>query len=132
SNFVLLMKQLSDSLHANGKKLTAAIVSFKNLHGAGIKKAVFPYVDWMNIMSYDYKDNKNYPHSPYWLAANSFDYWVEYRRLPKSKAVLGLNFGPYGRAMKLHANPYADSYVSHKGLGSGRGGINNIPPDTLY
>lgn len=83
-------------------------------------------------MSYDYKDGKNYPHSPYWLAVSSFDYWVTYRGLPQSKAVLGLNFGPYGRAMKLNANPYADSYVSQKGLGRGRGGINNIPPDTLY
>ncbi len=132
TNFVWLMEQLADSLHAAGKKLSAAIVSFKDRYGYGVKEAVFQYVDWMNIMTYDYKNSKNMSHSPYYLAVNSFDYWVDDRALPGNKAVLGLNFGPYGRAMRLNANPYADIYISNEGLGAGRGGINNTPPDTLY
>jgi hypothetical protein len=116
SNFVLLMKQLSDSLHAAGKKLSAAVVSNKNYYGYGIKKAVFPYVDWINIMSYDYKDNADYPHSPYWLAVSSFDYWVNKRGLPKNKAMLGLNFGFYKHLIAMGANPYADKYVAHLGI----------------
>lgn len=132
TNFVLLMKQLSDSLHAAGKKLSAAIVSHDDRYGYGIKEKVFPYVDWMNIMTYDFKNGENRSHSPYYLAVHSFDYWVDDRGLPDDKAVLGLNFGPYGRAIRLKANPHADSYISNKGLGGGRGGINNITPDTLY
>jgi GH18 family chitinase len=112
SNFVSLIKQLSDSLHKAGKKLSAAIVSNGDFHGYGIKKAVFPYVDWMNIMSYDYKDDQDYPHSPYWLAVRSFDYWVHKRGLPKNKAMLGLNFGFYRHLLAMGADPYADSYTT--------------------
>ncbi len=112
SNYVLLMKQLSDSLHAAGKKLSAAIVAFKDIHGYGIKKEVFPYVDWMNIMAYDYKNEENMPHSPYWLAVRSLDYWINDRGLPKNKAVLGLNFGFYRFLISKGANPYADSYIT--------------------
>jgi GH18 family chitinase len=114
TNYVLLMKQLSDSLHTAGKKLSAAIVSNKDYYGYGIKKEAFPYVDWMNIMSYDYKDNENYPHSPYWLAVRSFDYWVKDRNLPKSKAVLGLNFAAYRFLLRMGANPRYDSFVTNK------------------
>lgn len=112
ANFVLLMKELSDSLHAVEKKLTAAIVSFKDRYGYGIKKEVFPYVDWMNIMSYDYKNGENMSHSPYWLAVRSFDYWVDDRGLPKDKAVLGLNFGFYRFLISKGADPYADSFIT--------------------
>lgn len=112
SNYALLMQQLSDSLHAAGKKLSAAIVSFKDRYGYGIKKKVFSYVDWMNIMSYDYKDAKDMPHSPYWLAVRSFDYWVGDRGLPTGKAILGLNFGFYQHLVALGADPYADSYTT--------------------
>lgn len=112
TNFVLLMKQLADSLHAANKKLTAAIVSFKDRYGYGIKKEAFQYVDWMNIMAYDYKNSKNMSHSPYWLAVRSFDYWVDDRGLSKNKAVMGLNFGSYQFLISKGADPYADSFVT--------------------
>ncbi|HEY0298057.1 MAG TPA: glycoside hydrolase family 18 protein, partial [Arachidicoccus sp.] len=71
-NYVLLMKQLSDSLHASAKLLTAAIVSYHDEHGQGINQEAFQYADWFNIMAYDDDYNSfggNYvPHSPYWLA----------------------------------------------------------------
>lgn len=115
SNFVLLMKQLSDSLHAAGKKLSAAIVSFKDRYGYGIKEEAFQYVDWMNIMAYDYKNSKDMPHSPYFLAVRSFDYWVGDRGLPANKAMLGLTFGFYQHLIAMGANPYHDSYTINLG-----------------
>jgi GH18 family chitinase len=136
SNYILLMKQLSDSLHAAGKKLSSAIVAFKDKHGYGIKKEAFPYVDWMNIMSYDYKDDEDYPHSPYWLAVRSFDYWINKRRLPKSKAMLGLNFGFYRHLVAMGADPYADSYTTTvASLFDKRGNTKQAPADsavTIY
>lgn len=113
TNFVLLMKQLSDSLHTAGKQLSAAIVAFDDLHGYGIKKEVFQYVDWMNLMAYDYKDEETTPHSPYWVALRSLEYWVDNRGLSKEKAMLGLNFGFYRYLLRMGASPYADSYVTH-------------------
>lgn len=113
TNYVLLMHQLSESLHRAGKGLSAAIVAFNDLHGYGIKKEVFKYVDWMNIMAYDYQDEENTPHSPYWLALRSLQYWVNNRGLPREKAMLGLNFGFYRYLLRMGANPYYDSYVTH-------------------
>lgn len=134
SNYVLLMKELSDSLHASGKKLTAAIVSFQDRYGYGIKKEVFSYVDWMNIMAYDYENGKNMSHSPYYLAVRSLEYWVKDRGLPKEKAVLGLNFGFYKFLIRHGADPYADSYITDVSKwGFRRSGDGNKPKiDTLY
>lgn len=124
SDFVLLMRQLSDSLHAEEKKLTAAIVSYHDLHGYGVKKEIFAVVDWLNIMAYDDDYNtfngRHVPHSPYWLAKRSFDYWVDDRGLPPEKAVMGLPFygkgngrgASYRRLLAMGANPYSDVYDS--------------------
>lgn len=101
SNYVLLMRQLKDSLHADGKKLTAAIVSYHDQWGYGIKKEIFDIADWLNIMAYD--DDYNsfngaaVPHAPYWLDVRAFDYWVKDRGMPKEKAVMGVPFYGKGR-----------------------------------
>lgn len=124
SNYVLLMRQLSDSLHPAGKQLTAAIVDYHDLHGYGITKAVFPLVDWFNIMAYDDDYNtfngRHVPHSPYWLDVRSFDYWVEDRGLPQEKAVMGVPFygkgrgrgASYRRLLAMGANPDNDVFDS--------------------
>jgi GH18 family chitinase len=124
SNYVLLMRQLADSLHGAGKKLTAAIVSYHDLHGYGITKEVYGAVDWFNIMAYDDDYNtfngRHVPHAPYWLDVRSFDYWIGDRGLPKEKAVMGVPFygkGPhygasYRRLLAMGANPYSDVYDS--------------------
>jgi GH18 family chitinase len=112
SNFVLLMKELSDSLHAAGKKLSAAVVSHDDSNGYGISEESFPYADWINIMAYDYQNERFTPHSPYWLAVRSLDYWVDDRGLPRDKAILGVNLARYKRMLARGANPYADLYDS--------------------
>ena len=93
-DFILLMKELRDSLSPTGKKLTAAVVSYGR-QGWGIKDEVFPLVDWLNLMSYDDDKRLTRPHAPYSLAVTTFDYWVTQRGLPKDKAVIGLPF--YGK-----------------------------------
>lgn len=124
SNFVLLMSQLRDSLHAAGKKLSAAIVSYHDLHGYGIKKEIFSIADWLNIMAYDDDYNTfnghHVPHAPYWLDIRAFDYWVTDRGLPQERAVMGVPFygkgkgrgAAYRKLLAMGADPYGDVYDS--------------------
>jgi GH18 family chitinase len=98
--YTSLMKQLSDSLHRDGKYyLTAAITPGKYAGGTrdAIKAEIFPYVDFFNIMAYDdFSSSTLYKqHSDYTLAATALNYWVTTRGMPKEKAVLG--FPAYGR-----------------------------------
>jgi chitinase len=116
-DYVLLMKQLADSLHAKNKKLTAAVVHYGN-QGEGTKKEVFEIVDWLNLMAYDDDKGLPVPHSPYSLAEKSINYWIKQRGLPPQKAVLGLPFygKPRGKLtlfkdlVNAGADPYGDNY----------------------
>jgi GH18 family chitinase len=124
SNYVLLMGELKDSLHAAGKLLTTAVVSRGDRWGYGIKKEAFAIADWVNIMAYDDSYSgfnfKIAPHSPYWLALRAFDYWVDDRGLPAEKAVMGVPFygrgpgrgGAYRQLLAQGADPQADVYDS--------------------
>jgi chitinase len=85
NNFTLLMKELSAAMKGKGKLLTAA-VSAKNM-GAGVQPAVFGYVDFLNIMTYD----GGTPHANYDWAIDAMKYWLG-RGLPKEKAVMGVPF----------------------------------------
>jgi len=124
SNFVLLMEQLSDSLHRSGKRLTAAVESHHLPYGYGIKGEVFQIADWINIMGYDnegigsHRPHLITPHAPYWLDIISFDYWITDRGMPKEKAVMGVPFygkgtgksGSYRSLLARGADPYSDVY----------------------
>src|SRR5690554_1949326 len=103
TNFSLLMCQLADSLHADGKLLTAAVISRGDgsaTHRAeGILDSVFPCIDFLNIMAYD----AGSPHSTYAEANSAIQYWLG-RGLPASKTILGVPF--YGR----------DPYTSYRSL----------------
>jgi chitinase len=117
--FVLLVKDLSQALHAKNKKLTAAVISYGK-KGYGIKDEAFAYMDWINLMAYDDDYGPDYvrAHSPYSLAEKSLKYWLEERKLPAHQAVLGLpyyakkgmgQFGPsYKELLKDGASPYDD------------------------
>ncbi len=98
--FTALMKELSDSLHKDGKYLTAAITSGKYAGPIrdAIQNEVFAYADWFNIMAYDdFSTTAPYKHhSDYNLAVTALNYWLNTRSMPKEKAVLG--FPAYGRA----------------------------------
>ena len=101
-NFSLLMKQLSDSLHVDGKYfLTAAITPglYAGSIRDGIGNDLFQYTDWFNVMVYDdftTDPSKHYQqHSPYSMAAYCLNYWINERGMPKGKCVLGIPV--YGR-----------------------------------
>lgn len=120
SNYLLLMQELGDSLHKADKKLTAAIVSYHDQWGYGIRKEIFAVADWLNIMAYDDDYNTfhgaHVPHAPYWLDVRAFDYWTQDRGLPKEKAVMGVPFYgkgaghgmAYKQLLRAGADPYGD------------------------
>lgn len=100
ATFTLLMKELSDSLHRDGRYyLSAAITAGKYAGGIrdAIRNEIFPYVDFFNIMAYDdFSTSVPYRHhSDYTLATVCLNYWLTTRGMPASKAVLGIP--AYGR-----------------------------------
>lgn len=129
-NYVLLMKQLHDSLIVYNKLLTAAVVP-TGATMAGIKSDVFPYVDWLNIMAYDNYSATN--HSSYSYANSAVTAWSN-KGLPASKLVLGVPFyavkpttKTYAQIVAADANaPYSD--VSN---GSYYNGISTMQDKTL-
>ncbi len=98
--FTALMKELSDSLHRDGRYyLSCAITAGKYAGGIrdAVRNEIFPYVDFFNIMAYD-DFNTSVPyrhHSDYTLATVCLNYWITTRGMPASKAVLGIP--AYGR-----------------------------------
>ncbi len=94
-DFLTLMRELSTRLRPRGKLLTLAVIAEDDEHGQFIPKEIFPLIDALNIMSYDWKYQTGVHHSPYAVAETSLDYWLA-RGCPKDKAVLGVPF--YGRS----------------------------------
>jgi hypothetical protein len=88
-NFALLMDELANRLHAEGKILTAAVIA-EGSQGGGVLASVFDDIDFLNLMAYD----GGTPHSTYEYAVTSLNYWKG-RGLPAEKAILGVPF--YGR-----------------------------------
>ncbi|MGN9908547.1 glycosyl hydrolase family 18 protein [Phytohabitans sp. LJ34] len=86
NNFTALMQQLSTAMHSRGKLLTAAVVSGGGTAN-GVQPAVFGYVDWLNIMTYD----GGSPHANYDWAVSNVNAWKA-RGLPASKTVMGVPF----------------------------------------
>lgn len=97
-----LMRQLSDSLHVDGKYYLGTAIT-PGIYGGsvrdGIKTEVFNYADIFNIMAYDdFSTDPNYPykqHSSMNTATVSMNYWLNIRAMPKQKFILGLP--AYGR-----------------------------------
>lgn len=117
--YVALVRELGAALRAEGRGLTAAVVSH-GPKGGGIKREAFAALDWINLMAYDNDSGRPFlaAHSPYSLALITLDYWVRERGLPPAKAVLGLpfyakkgfgQFGPgYRQLLADGASPYDD------------------------
>lgn len=98
--FTALMKELSDSLHRDGKYyLTAAITAGKYAGGIrdAVRSEIFPVTDFFNVMAYDdFSTSVPYKHhSDYALAQTCLNYWLNTRSMPREKCVLGLP--AYGR-----------------------------------
>lgn len=98
--FTELMRELSDSLHRDGKYYLTAAITAGKYAGAfrdAIKQELFTYVDFFNVMAYDdFSTTIPYRHhSDYNLAVTCLNYWLNTRNMPKEKCVLGLP--AYGR-----------------------------------
>ncbi|GAB2800339.1 glycosyl hydrolase family 18 protein [Rhabdobacter roseus] len=134
--YVTLVQELARQLHADGKKLTAAVISYGK-KGYGVKKEAFEAMDWINLMAYDDDYSKDYlaAHAPYALAVQSLDYWINERALPPAKAILGLpfyakkGFGQYGPGYKQLLADGASAYDDFW-KGSFYNGINTIEAKT--
>lgn len=129
-NYVLLMKQLHDSLVVYNKLLTAAVVPVGS-NMAGIKANVFTYVDWLNIMAYDNYGATN--HSSYSYAQSATTAWVN-KGLPQSKLVLGVPFYAVQPTTKTYAQIVAaDSNAPYNDVSNGSyyNGIYTMQDKTL-
>ncbi|WP_300601860.1 glycoside hydrolase family 18 protein [Niabella sp.] len=98
--FTLLMKELSDSLHANGRYYLTAAITPGRYAGSirdAIKTEVFEAVDFFNIMIYDdFSTTVPYKqHSDIALYNYCMNYWLNTRGMPKEKVVAGIP--GYGR-----------------------------------
>lgn len=124
NNFLLMMQQLSTTMHNNGKLCTIAVIGN---YGTHIVTGVFSTVDYLTIMAYDDND---YQHSTYNLAVECMNYWRG-RGVPASKAILGVPFycrptwEPYAQLLAQGADPYSDTYN-----GKGYNGITTIKNKT--
>lgn len=110
-NYVLLMKELSDSLHKYHKFLSSAITPgvYAGSIRDGLKSEVFPTVDFFNIMVYDgigWDKNEPIQHASYNMAVASLNYWMGTRGMPKEKAVLGIP--AYGKNASNASKAYRD------------------------
>jgi chitinase len=116
--YVSLMTELSAALHSKNKFLSAAITPgvYAGSIRDGMKAAVFPLVDFFNIMVYDgagWDKADPFQHSTYQMAVSSLNYWLNTRGMPKEKAVLG---NPsYGR------NEAGTSSMSYRNILAGGG-----------
>ncbi|RDC56907.1 chitinase [Pedobacter chinensis] len=110
-NYVLLMKELSDSLHKYNKFLSAAITPgvYAGSIRDGLKTEVFPSVDFFNIMVYDgigWDKDEPIQHASYNMAVASLNYWIGTRGMPKERAVLGIP--AYGKNSANASKAYRD------------------------
>jgi len=93
-NYLVLMTALSETLHPQGKLLTAAVVAAGD-NANGVLPEVFPQVDFLNLMAYD-GPGRN--HASYEYAVEALDAWSA-RGLPPEQMVLGVPF--YARPQEV-------------------------------
>ena len=96
ADFSVLMADLAAALRPKGKLISTAVIAEDDEFGQFVRPDVFPNVDFLNIMAYDWRyQTEGVHHSPFGLAESSLAYWIR-RGCPKEKAILGVPF--YGRS----------------------------------
>lgn len=137
-----LMLALSERLHAQGRLLTAAVLSGATADGnvyydvAARSNAVLNALDFINVMAYDGGDGER--HSPYQFAVDCGRYWKETRGLPAHKVVLGLPFyarpswADYGAILAAVPEASAKDHVLYNGMEVYYNGPDTIAEKTRY
>lgn len=137
-----LMLALSERLHAQGKLLTAAVLSGATADGniyydaAAHTNAVLNAVDFINVMAYDGGDGDR--HSQYQFAVDCGTYWHKGRGLPAHKVVLGVPFyarpswADYGSILASLPDAYSKDHVSYNGMEVYYNGLDTIMEKTRY
>jgi chitinase len=110
-NYEVFVKELKAALAPKQKILTAAIAVF---YKDQLSDQALSQFDFMNLMSYDHtgpwNPSKPGPHSTYEHALTDLAYFVDERRIPKEKLVLGVGFYGYGFGPELNSPPSSLSY----------------------
>lgn len=101
TDFTALMKELSTELHKANMFLSAAITPgvYASTNRDAIEPAVYPYVDFFNIMQYDgagYDSAEPLNHASMKMTEASLNFWLTTKGMPKEKAILGMPL--YGKA----------------------------------
>ena len=142
SQYEALMLTLSEQLHAQGKLLTAAVLSGATADGniyydaAAHTNAVLNAVDFINIMAYDGGDGER--HSQYQFAIDCGTYWKETRGLPAHKVVLGVPFyarpswAGYGTILASVPEASGQDHASYNGMEVYYNGVDTIAAKTRY
>lgn len=137
-----LMLLLSERLHAQGKLLTAAVLSGATADGniyydaAAHTNVVLNAVDFINVMAYDGGDGER--HSSYSFAVNCGTYWKDTRGLPAHKVVMGMPFyarpswESYGVILESVPKASDTDCVSYNGMEVYYNGLNTITAKTRY
>ena len=137
-----LMLALSERLHAQGKLLTAAVLSGATADGniyydaAAHTNAVLNAVDFINVMAYDGGDGER--HSQYQFAVDCGTYWHKTRGLPAHKVVLGVPFyarpswADYGTILASVPDACDRDHVSYNGMEVYYNGVDTIMGKTRY
>lgn len=110
-NYTLLMQELSTELHKIGKFLSAAVTPAVYAGGIreGVKPAVYPYIDFFNIMQYDgqgWDTADPMQHASYKMSVASLDIWLNSKGIPKEKAIVGMPV--YGKNASGSAKGYRE------------------------
>ncbi len=97
SNYTPFVLELRDELHARGKSISTALPATA-LHEAVTQESLEAY-DFINVMVYDatgpWTPDRPGHHSTYELAEAAVDFWLDEKKIPANRLVLGMPFYGY-------------------------------------
>ena len=94
NNYTPFVLELRDALHVKGKGITCALGA-TYLHETVTQESLEAY-DFINVMAYDktgpWNPDNAGPHSPFSFAEEAIEFWVDKRKIPSDRIVLGMPF----------------------------------------